>query len=142
MKKLLTLPETTKILLVLALCALLGFLAFLFGFFIGNPGYPLGWLLGGAVGTFTYWSIVYTSKSVLDPNGAKGGRMALTVLFMLLRFVLLVAAVVGAALVTYTFESNWLNVWTTVGGYLPMPVVCIIAGLINKKGSKREESHE
>ncbi len=141
MKKLLTLPETTKILLVLALCALLGFLAFLFGFFIGNPGYPLGWLLGGAVGTFTYWSIVYTSKSVLDPNGAKGGRMALTVLFMLLRFILLVAAVVGAALVTYTFESNWLNVWTTVGGYLPMPVVCIIAGLINKK-TKKEESHE
>ena len=141
MKKLLTLPETTKILLVLALCALLGFLAFLFGFFIGNPGYPLGWLLGGAVGTFTYWSIVYTSKSVLDPNGAKWGRMALTVLFMLLRFILLVAAVVGAALVTYTFESNWLNVWTTVGGYLPMPVVCIIAGLINKK-TKKEESHE
>ena len=141
MKKLLTLPETTKILLVLALCALLGFLAFLFGFFIGNPGYPLGWLLGGAVGTFTYWSIVYTSKSVLDPNGAKGGRMALTVLFMLLRFILLVAAVVGAALVTYTFQSNWLNVWTTVGGYLPMPVVCIIAGLINKK-TKKEESHE
>lgn len=142
MKKLLTLPETTKILLVLALCALLGFLAFLFGFFVGNPGYPLGWLLGGAVGAFTYWSIAFTSKSVLDPNGAKGGRMALTVLFMLLRFILLVAAVVGAALVTYTFESNWLNVWTTVGGYLPMPVICIIAGLINKKGSTREESHE
>ena len=141
MKKFVDYPETTKILLILIGCALLGFLAFLFGFFTGQPGYPLGWLLGGAVAAFTYWSIAYTSKAVLDPDGAKGARMALTVLFMMLRFVLLIAAVVGAALVTYTFSSPYLNVWTTVGGYLPMPVVCIIAGLMNKKGRK-EESHE
>ena len=53
MKKFVDYPETTKILLILIGCALLGFLAFLFGFFTGQPGYPLGWLLGGVLGAGT-----------------------------------------------------------------------------------------
>ena len=110
--------------------------------FLGNPGVPLGWLLGIAVAIFTYWSIVVTSSALLKPGEQKAGKMVLSVVFVVLRFLLLVAAVVVAALLTYIYEWPYLNVWGVIGGYLPLPLASAAIGLCRKIKPSRKEGED
>lgn len=128
--------------LCIASIGLVGFLALSCFFFLGNPGVPLGWLLGIAVAIFTYWSIVATSSALLKPGEQKAGKMALSVVFVVLRFLLLVAAVVVAALLTYICEWPYLNVWGVIGGYLPLPLASAAIGLCRKIKPSRKEGED
>lgn len=142
-----TWKDGTKNLFLLAAIALIGFLALLFGFFIGNPGLPLGWLLGSAIEIFAYFTIDRGSSFLLssDADPKKG---ALGAFFGVFRMALYAAGLVLGGFATYrwgSMASSYCNVWTVFAGYLPMGVVLIcITFFRSKKGedpaSNKEEN--
>lgn len=117
---------------------LVGIAAFACFFFLGNPGLPLGWIFGGGLMLLAYLSIVFSSKAILNGTTGKGVGASFAVLFSLLRIVLLAGGLFLSAYYTYKLQSNWLNVWTVFGGYLPLGIVVGITGIINAKKSKKE----
>ena len=138
MKRLRDYSESTRTALLILLLVGVGFLALVCFFFLGNPGVPLGFLGGGAVGLLTYLSIVYSSSTILSGD-SKPGKVALSILMMLFRFIILVAVVAVAGVVTYMLESPWFNVWTVIGGYFPFPISVYVGSILTKRRAKREK---
>ena len=52
-------------LIALGTVYLVGIASFACFFFLDNPGYPLGWILGGGLSIACYLSIVYGSNAIL-----------------------------------------------------------------------------
>ena len=69
--------------------------------FFGHPGLIFGWLAGSGVSLLAYLSIVFGAKTILQPDGAKGIALLLTVVFATIRFLLYAAVLVAAAYVTF-----------------------------------------
>ena len=142
-----TWKDGTKNLFLLAMIALLGFLALLFGFFIGNPGLRLGWLLGSAIEIFAYVTIDRGSSFLLSPV-ADPKKGALGAFFGIFRMALYAAGLVLGGFATYrwgSMASSYCNVWTVFSGYLPMGFVLICTTFFRCKKeevpvSNKEES--
>lgn len=121
-------------LIALGTVYLVGIASFACFFFLDNPGYPLGWILGGGLSIVCYISIVYGSNAILLGTQNKKFGTSFIVLFGLLRLILLGGALLLAGYYTYKLNSNWLNLWTTFGGMIPLGVVTGVTGLLaNKK---------
>ncbi|HAS56774.1 MAG TPA: hypothetical protein DCR94_06060 [Firmicutes bacterium] len=117
---------------------LVGVASFVCFFFLGNPGLPLGWIFGGALMILAYLSIVFSSKAILNGATGKGVGTSFAVMFSLLRIILLAGGLFLSGFYTYKLQSNWLNVWTVFGGYLPLGIVTGITGFINSRKNKKE----
>lgn len=115
---------------------LVGIASFACFFFLDNPGYPLGWILGGGLSILSYISIVYGSNAILLGTQSKKSGSAFVVLFSLVRIFFFAASLFLAGFYTYKLNSNWLNLWTTFGGYLPLGVVTGVTGIISAKKAK------
>ena len=131
--------EEGKNFFILAAIAVLGLLVFVFGFFIDQPGLPLGWLLGSVIELFGYVTIVKGASFLLGTGNSKKGY--LMALFSALRLLLYASGLLLAALCTYYWKNNILNLWTVFGAYVPMAPVVLITQFakIKKNAAKPAE---
>lgn len=104
-------------------------------FFLRHSEWPLGWLLGGAVSIFAYWSISKIPSLLLskDSQGLTISSMAL----MGGRLFLYAASLVSSAICTFRPEWfggwNLLSFWAVVIAIIPMPFVVILSSLHENK---------
>ncbi|MCR5490848.1 MAG: hypothetical protein K6F32_01825 [Bacilli bacterium] len=145
--------EHRLVILILSLIGLFVFLCLTPFFFFNNPGVPLGWLLGTAIEVFNYWTIILSSGAILSPYSSKKTRgVAFVILFVFLRLAFWVGGLVLGALCTYTWQNNYLNIWSVFAGYVPMTVAVAIAfmgrgkkkidDLANAPQKQEGESHD
>jgi predicted ABC-type exoprotein transport system permease subunit len=140
-----------KNLFILCAVSLLVFLILLPLFLIDQESWAFGWLLGSAIGAFSYYTIVLLAKSVVTTDRRSGG-VWVGIAFFALRFLLYSAALVVSAICT--FKPEWFggfgadgtgfNFWATAIGFLPMPLLVAISHLIEsrKQGKPKKEGAE
>lgn len=134
--------DERKNFMILVIIALVGFAVFCFGFFMNNPGLPLGWLLGSVIELICYVTIVKGSSFILDGSG-DSKRGLLGAAFGTLRLVLYAAGLVVGGFCTYswgTVSNGYCNIWTVFGAYLPVLFVVIFATLLRNKKSEPENN--
>ena len=110
--------------------------------FFGHPGLIYGWLAGSGVSLLAYLSIVFGAKTILQPDGAKGISLLLTVVFATVRFLLYAAVLVAAAYVTFYLKSYAFNFWCVFAAYLPMPAVLLTRAALNKRDANAAKKKE
>ena len=115
------------------------FLALVPFFLLSNIGLPLGWLLGAVVVAICYLSVIKGTGFILqqasDANGRNKG-MAMTMVFSLLRLLLIVGALVFAAFMTFKVEGGYVNFFTCAAAYIPLILVIIVFNLTRRKKKK------
>ncbi len=110
--------------------------------FFGHPGLIYGWLAGSGVSLLAYLSIVFGAKTLLQPDGAKGVSLLLTVVFASVRFLMFAAVLIAAAYVTFYLKSYDFNFWCVFASYLPMPAVLLTRAALNKREANAKKKKE
>ncbi len=128
--------DEQKNLFILACIGIAGFLILLFGFFIDNPGLPIGWVLGTGIELIAYFTIYKGASYLLDPEDKNGKRGYLMAVFAMGRLLLYAGGLVLAAFCTFVWGSmahGYCNLWTVFAGYMPEFIVLVIATMIRIK---------
>ncbi len=128
--------DEEKNLFIFACIGVVGFLILLFGFFIDNPGLPIGWLLGTAIELVAYFTIWRGTAFLLDPQDKDGKRGYLMAVFALGRLFLYAGGLVLAAFCSFvwgTLAHGYCNLWTVFAGYMPEFIVLIFVTFFRLK---------
>ena len=122
------LSNSFKVTIISGFITVIAFLGMVFGYFINQPGLPNGVLAGGLLGTLSYLLMGLVEKRDENRNSA-----VLTILVTILRFILIGALLIVAALLEYKFNNKMLNVFAVLGGYLISLIVYLVVILLEKK---------
>ena len=104
------------------------FLGMLFGYFIGQPDLPNGVLAGGLLGSLSYLFI-----GIAERIDEKKRLPIWTIIFTVIRFILIAALVVISAYLQFKLGYKVMNVFAVVGGYAISLIIYIVISLIEKK---------
>lgn len=100
--------------------------------------YPLGWLLGTAAEILSFYTIIKMSEALLPTEENPNPSAAKVIIFVALRFLIYIVALVIAAICTWMPSwfggFNMFNFWTTFAGLLPVQVFLVISQLKAKRG--------
>ena len=122
------LSNSFKVALISALITVIAFLVMVFGYFIDQPDLPNGVLAGGLLGSITYLIL-----GMVERFDEKRKVLVLTIVLTIVRFLLIGALLLVAALLQYQYELKVMNVFTVLGGYIISLLVYIVIMLIEKK---------
>ncbi len=122
------LSNSFKVTIISGFLTVIAFLGMVFGYFINQPGLPNGVLAGGLLGTLSYLLMGLVEKRDENRNSA-----VLTIIVTILRFILIGALLIVAALLEYKFNNKMLNVFAVLGGYLISLIVYLVVILLEKK---------
>ena len=122
------LSNSFKVTIISGFLTVIAFLGMVFGYFINQPGLPNGVLAGGFLGTLSYLLMGLVEKRDENRNSA-----VLTIIVTILRFILIGALLIVAALLEYKFNNKMLNVLAVLGGYLISLIVYLVVILLEKK---------
>lgn len=117
-----------KTVVVSLIAVILAVLALSFGYFIKQPDLPNGVIAGGGLGAISYLLLGIAEK--LDK---KRGQPVWTIVFTIVRFILIAALIVLSALWQFKFGLKVMNVFAVLGGYIISLIVYIIVSLLEKK---------
>ena len=117
-----------KTALLSTLVVVIVFLGFIFGYFTDQPDLPNGILAGGLLG-----SISYLLLGIAEMIDEKKQLPVWTIIFTVLRFILIAALVVVSALLQFKLGYKVMNVFTVVGGYAISLIIYIVISLLEKK---------
>ena len=106
----------------------MAYLALIFGYFINYPDIPNGLILGGGIGVASYFIL-----GVVDKRDKEKNKPVLTIIVTILRYLLIVAAIVLSALCQFKWAYKIFNLFSLVGGYLIPLIVYIIVTLVERK---------
>ena len=104
------------------------FLGLIFGYFINQPDLPNGILAGGLLGSISYLLI-----GIADIIDEKKHLPIWTIVFTIIRFLLIAGLVVISALLQFKFGYKVMNVFTVLGGYFITLIVYIVISLKEKR---------
>ena len=104
------------------------FLGLIFGYFINQPDLPNGVLAGGLLGSISYLLI-----GIAEKIDEKKRLPIWTIIFTVIRFILIAALVVISAYLQFKLGYKAMNVFAVVGGYAISLIICIVISLIEKK---------
>lgn len=122
------LSSSFKTALLSLFVTLVAFLGFIFGYFTDQPDLPNGILAGGLLG-----SISYLLLGIAERIDEKKQLPVWTIIFTVLRFILIAALVVVSALLQFKLGYKVMNVFTVVGGYAISLIIYIVISLLEKK---------
>lgn len=122
------LSSSFKVAIISALLTVIAFLGLLFGYFINQPDLPNGVLAGGALGSLTYLIL-----GIVEKFDEERRIPILTIVVTVVRFLLIAALLLVAALLQYQYGYKVMNVFTVLGGYIISLIVYIVILLIEKK---------
>lgn len=122
------LTNTYKAALVSLFIALVVYGGLCFGYFINRPDLPNGLIAGGALGSLSYLTL-----GLVNEFDKKKNRPVLSIVITIIRFLLIGALIVLAALLEYKMGYLVLNVFTVIGGYSISLLTYLIIVLIEKK---------
>ena len=122
------LSNSFKVSLLSLLVTIVGLLGLMFGYFIKQPDLPNGLLAGGLLGSLSYLLIGIGEK--LDD---KKQNAVWTIVFTIIRFVLIAALLFLAALLQFKYGYKAINVFTVLAGYMLSLIVYIVLLLLEKK---------
>ena len=122
------LSSSFKTALLSLLVTVVAFLGLLFGYFINQPDLPNGVLAGGLLGSISYLLI-----GIAERIDEKNRLPVWTIVFTVIRFVLIAALVVVSALLQFKLGYKVMNVFAVVGGYAISLIIYIVISLIEKK---------
>lgn len=122
------LSSSFKVAIISALLTVIAFLALMFGYFVNQPDLPNGVLAGGALGSLTYLLLGIVARFDDDRK-----LPILTIVVTVVRFILIAALLLVAALLQYQYEYKVMNVFAVLGGYIISLIVYIVILLIEKK---------
>lgn len=104
------------------------FLGLIFGYFINQPDLPNGVLAGGMLGSISYLLI-----GIAERIDEKKRLPIWTIIFTVIRFLLIAALVVISAYLQFKLGYKVMNVFAVVGGYAISLIIYIVISLIEKK---------
>ena len=122
------LSSSFKTALLSLLVTVVAFLGLLFGYFINQPDLPNGVLAGGLLGSISYLSI-----GIAERIDEKKRLPVWTIIFTVIRFILVAVLVVISALLQFKLGYKVMNVFAVVGGYAISLIIYIVISLIEKK---------
>ena len=122
------LSSSFKTALLSLLVTVVTFLGLLFGYFINQPDLPNGVLAGGLLGSISYLLI-----GIAERIDEKKRLPVWTIVFTVIRFVLIAALVVVSACLQFKLGYKVMNVFAVVGGYAISLIIYIVISLIEKK---------
>lgn len=122
-----SLKEMQRYIFWIAFLEILAVLLSSFCFFIGYPGIPLGFLLGGMISVINFLLIIKQSEACLSSRKPKGLAFG----FYTLRY-FLYGAGIALALTLDHFHLPYLSWFTVLGAYMLQKIAIIVYGL--KKG--------
>ena len=122
------LTSTYKTALISAIIVVIVYASLCFGYFIKLPDLPNGLIAGGLLGSLSYLTL-----GLADSVDKKKEKPILSIVITIIRFLLIAALIVLAALLEYKMGYRVLNVFTVVGGYSISLVTYLIILLIEKK---------
>ena len=117
-----------KVSILSLIVTIVGLLALLFGYFINQPDLPNGLLAGGFLGSLSYLLL-----GIAERIDEKKKTPVWTIVFTIIRFVLIGSLLVVAALLQFKYGYKAINVFTVLGGYMISLVVYIILMSLEKK---------
>ena len=117
-----------KVSILSLIVTIVSLLALLFGYFINQPDLPNGLLAGGFLGSLSYLLL-----GIAERIDEKKKTPVWTIVFTIIRFVLIGSLLVVAALLQFKYEYKAINVFTVLGGYMISLVVYIILMSLEKK---------
>ena len=122
------LSDSYKVAIISCFITIIAFLALVFGYFINQPDLPNGVLAGGFLGSLTYLLLGIAEKFDKDNR-----IPILTILITIIRFILIGALLLVAALLQFKYEYKAMNVFTVLGGYVISLLVFIVILLKERK---------
>ena len=122
------LTSTYKTALISAIAVLIIFASLCFGYFIKRPDIPNGLIAGGLLGSLSYLTL-----GLVDGLDKKKEKPILSIVVTIIRFLLIAALIVLAALLEYKMGYRVLNVFTVIGGYSISLMTYLIILLIERK---------
>lgn len=122
------LSNTYKTSLISGIVILIGFLGLTFGYFIGRPDLPNGFLAGGLIGAPMYFLLGLVNKK----EEAKQ-KPILSIVIIIVRFLLLAGLLTLSALLQFKYQYKILNTFLVLAGYFVSFITYIIIVLIEKK---------
>ncbi|MFA6675529.1 MAG: hypothetical protein WCS49_01445 [Bacilli bacterium] len=99
-------------------------------FFVGYLDIPLGIVLGGLIGTTSYFVLALIDKKELETHHSIG-----SIIVAIARVLALLAAMLLAAYLYYQLNIKILNIFAIMGGYLLPLIVLLILTLQKKRGT-------
>ena len=117
-----------KVSILSLIVTIVSLLALLFGYFINRPDLPNGLLAGGFLGSLSYLLL-----GIAERIDEKKKTPVWTIVFTIIRFVLIGSLLVVAALLQFKYGYKAINVFTVLGGYMISLVVYIILMSLEKK---------
>jgi len=99
-------------------------------FFVGYLDIPLGIVLGGLIGTTSYFVLALIDKKELETHHSIG-----SIIVAIARLLALLAAMLLAAYLYYQLNIKILNIFAIMGGYLLPLIVLLILTLQKKRGT-------
>lgn len=117
-----------KVALLSLFAVIVVFLGLVFGYFINLQDLPNGLLAGGLLGSLSYLIIGF-----IERIEEKKHLLVWTVIFTIIRFLLIGGLLFLAALLQYKYGYKVMNVFTVLGGYLISLIVYIIVLVLEKK---------
>ena len=99
-------------------------------FFVGYLDIPLGIVLGGLIGTTSYFVLALIDKKELETHHSIG-----SIIVAIARLLALLAAMLLAAFLYYQLNIKILNIFAIMGGYLLPLIVLLILTLQKKRGT-------
>lgn len=104
-------------------------------------GGPLGFLVGSIAEVFSYYSIIFTSRSLLSPEQGKSKNVWVTVLMMVARFLLIIGVLILGGFSTFRWHSRFFCFWTVMAALLPVYPLIGVRAILNK-GKKKDPSSQ
>ena len=122
------LSSSFKTALLSLLVTIVIFFGLIFGYFINQPDLPNGVLAGGILGSISYLLI-----GIAERIDEKKHVPLWTIIFTVIRFILIAALVVISAYLQFKLGYKVMNVFAVVGGYAISLIIYIMISLIEKK---------
>ena len=122
------LSTSFKVALLSLLIVMLAFLGLVFGYFINQPDLPNGVLAGGSLGSLSYLIL-----GIVERIDEKRQTPLWTIIFTIIRFILIGALLVVAALLQFKYGYKVMNIFTVLSGYLISLIAYIIVLVLEKK---------
>ena len=122
------LSTSFKVALLSLLIVMLAFLGLMFGYFVNQPDLPNGVLAGGLLGSLSYLIL-----GIVERIDEKRQTPLWTIVFTIIRFILIGALLLVAALLQFKYGYKAMNVFAVLGGYLISLIAYIIVLVLEKK---------
>ena len=122
------LTNLNKTAFISSILVVIGYLALLFGYFVGMPDLPNGFIAGGVLGSLSYFAI-----GLVDKLDAEKEKPVWTIILTIIRYLLIGGLIVLAAFLQFKTDYKILNVFTVLGGYSVALITYVIVLLVERK---------